>query len=130
MAPLRARRAPRVSSPVAVPVPGPVAVAVAVVLLALRAAPVAAYDFALSVRTVGQGYQERRYGASGASELLSRRRLTQYLSLSVFNIEPEDPGAAATAIEIRSRSSWVFGSKATSATSCWTARPAATRSAS
>ena len=46
------------------------------------------YDFALSVRTVGQGYQERRYGASGASEFLSRRRLTQYLNLSVFNIEP------------------------------------------
>ncbi|MBC8132275.1 MAG: hypothetical protein H7X95_04785 [Deltaproteobacteria bacterium] len=50
----------------------------------------AAYDVALSVRTVGQGYQQRRYGASGASELLSRRRLTQYLSLSVFNIAPEN----------------------------------------
>lgn len=53
-------------------------------------APALAYDFALSARTVGQGYQERRYNASGASELLSRRRLTQYLSLSVFNIAPEN----------------------------------------
>lgn len=53
------------------------------------AMPAFAYDFALSVRTVGQGYQERRYGASGASELLSRRRLTQYLNLSVFNMAPE-----------------------------------------
>ncbi len=49
-----------------------------------------AYDFGVSVRTVGQGYQERRYGSSGASELLSRRRLTQYLNLSVFNIAPDD----------------------------------------
>jgi hypothetical protein len=50
----------------------------------------AAYDVALSVRTVGQGYQERRYDSSGAAELLSRRRLTQYLNLSVFNIAPEE----------------------------------------
>jgi hypothetical protein len=48
-----------------------------------------AYDFTISVRTVGQGYQERRYGSSGGSELLSRRRLTQYLYLSVFNVAPE-----------------------------------------
>jgi hypothetical protein len=66
------------------------------VLLAVTAAlaafggPAAAYDVALSVRTVGQGYQERRYGSSGAAELLSRRRLTQYLNLSVFNIVPDE----------------------------------------
>jgi len=55
------------------------------------AAPRAAHasDFVLSARTVGQGYQERRYGPSGAVELLGRRRLTQYLDLSVFNISPE-----------------------------------------
>lgn len=58
-------------------------------ILALSARQAGAYDFGLSVRTVGQGYQERRYGSSGASELLSRRRLTQFLNLSVFNIVPE-----------------------------------------
>lgn len=57
--------------------------------MVMRPSSASAYDFALSVRTVGQGYQERRYGSSGAAELLSRRRLTQYLSLSVFNIAPE-----------------------------------------
>lgn len=50
---------------------------------------VRAEDFSLSLRTVGQGYQERRYGPSGAAELLSRRRLTQYINLSVFHLEPE-----------------------------------------
>ncbi len=49
---------------------------------------VRAYDFVLTSRTIGQGYVERRYGAGGASELLTRRRLTQYLNLSVFDIEP------------------------------------------
>jgi len=57
------------------------------VLLSL-AREAAAYDFVLTARTVGQGYQERRYGVGGAAELLSRRRLTQYLSLSVFDLEP------------------------------------------
>jgi hypothetical protein len=47
-----------------------------------------AYDFVLTSRTIGQGYEERRYGAGGGSELLTRRRLTQYLNLSVFDIEP------------------------------------------
>ena len=69
---------------------GSLAPAAAAILVALagRERAALAYDFALSVRTVGQGYEERRYGPSGASELLTRRRLTQYLSLSVFNIEP------------------------------------------
>ena len=68
---------------------GVVVVAATVGAVALRPAPAVAYDFAISVRTVGQGYQERRYGSGGASELLSRRRLTQYLNLSVYNIAPE-----------------------------------------
>lgn len=68
---------------------GWVALVVLVVGLVLPAHRAFAYDFGLTVRTVGQGYQERRYGSSGASELLSRRRLTQYLNLSVFNIAPE-----------------------------------------
>jgi len=58
---------------------------------ALAAGPSAAraYDFVLTSRTIGQGYAERRYGAGGSAELLTRRRLTQYLNLSVFNIEPD-----------------------------------------
>lgn len=48
-----------------------------------------AYDFSIDVRTIGQGYQVRRYAPSGANELLTRRRLTQYLNLNVYNIEPE-----------------------------------------
>ncbi len=47
------------------------------------------YDFSLDVRTIGQGYQVRRYAPTGATELLTRRRLTQYLNLSVFNMEPK-----------------------------------------
>ncbi|HET6284026.1 MAG TPA: hypothetical protein VFH73_23925 [Polyangia bacterium] len=47
------------------------------------------YDFSIDVRTVGQGYQVRRYAPNGGNELLTRRRLTQYLNLNVYNIEPE-----------------------------------------
>ena len=65
------------------------AVVVVVACITIAARSAGAYDFTVAVRTVGQGYQERRYGSSGASELLSRRRLTQYLNLSVFNIAPE-----------------------------------------
>jgi hypothetical protein len=53
--------------------------------LARRAA---AYDFSLSVRTIGQGYQVRRFAADGSNELLSRRRLTQYMDLAVFDLAP------------------------------------------
>jgi len=60
-----------------------------VALFAASSNEARAYDFSLSLNTIGQGYQERRYSAGGASELLSRRRLTQYLNLSVFAIEPE-----------------------------------------
>ena len=46
------------------------------------------YDFTVDVRTVGQGYQVRGYAPNGSNQLLSRRRLTQYLNLNVFDIEP------------------------------------------
>jgi len=52
------------------------------------ARPAAAYDFSLGVRTIGQGYQVRRFAADGSNELLSRRRLTQYMDLSVFDLAP------------------------------------------
>ncbi|HEX2660737.1 MAG TPA: hypothetical protein VHU40_20795, partial [Polyangia bacterium] len=62
---------------------------VALAVLAWRAGVARASDFVLTSRTIGQGYAERRYGPGGGAELLTRRRLTQYLSLSMFNIEPE-----------------------------------------
>jgi hypothetical protein len=56
------------------------------------------YDVLIDVRTIGQGYQVRGFAPTGANELLTRRRLTQLLNLSVFDIEParwrgDDPGA-------------------------------------
>jgi hypothetical protein len=48
----------------------------------------AAYDFSLELRTIGQGYQVRGFAPNGGNELLTRRRLTQYLNLSVYDIEP------------------------------------------
>jgi hypothetical protein len=63
------------------------AIAIAVVVCA--AAPRAyAYDFAIDVRTIGQGYQVRGFAPDGSNELLSRRRLTQYLDLAVFDMGP------------------------------------------
>ena len=59
---------------------------VAVSFLAAR--PAAAYDFSLGLRTIGQGYQVRRFAADGSNELLSRRRLTQYMDLAVFDLSP------------------------------------------
>jgi hypothetical protein len=47
-----------------------------------------AYDFSIDLRTIGQGYQVRRFAADGGNQLLTRRRLTQYLDLNVFDIEP------------------------------------------
>ena len=47
-----------------------------------------AYDFTIDLRTIGQGYQVRRFAADGSNEILSRRRLTQYLDLNVYDIEP------------------------------------------
>ena len=54
------------------------------------AAPARAYDFSVDVRTIGQGYQVRGFAPDGSNELLSRRRLTQYLDLNVFDIGPGD----------------------------------------
>ena len=48
-----------------------------------------AYDFTIDVQTVGQGYQVRGYAPTGANELLTRRRLTQYLNLNVTDIAPD-----------------------------------------
>ena len=63
------------------------AISIAVVVCA--AAPRAfAYDFAVDVRTIGQGYQVRGFAPDGSNELFSRRRLTQYLDLGVFDIGP------------------------------------------
>ncbi len=53
------------------------------------AAPAQAYDFSVDVRTIGQGYQVRGFAPDGSNELLSRRRLTQYLNLNVYDIEPD-----------------------------------------
>jgi hypothetical protein len=67
-------------------------VALVVVAVAVAGSPGSkawGYDFSIDVRTVGQGYQVRRYAPNGGNELLTRRRLTQYLNLNVFNIEPE-----------------------------------------
>jgi len=57
-------------------------------LVVLAARTAAAYDVGVALRTVGQGYQERRYDPRGGNEVLSRRRLTQYLTLSVDHLEP------------------------------------------
>ena len=41
-----------------------------------------------NLRTIGQGYQTRGFAANGSNELFSRRRLTQYMDLVVFDIAP------------------------------------------
>ena len=45
-----------------------------------------AFDFELTAETVGQGYQLR----AGDGTLVDRRRLTQYVGLSMFNLGPTD----------------------------------------
>jgi hypothetical protein len=60
----------------------------AFVAVSLAAAPAAAYDFSLTLRTIGQGYQVRRFAADGSNELLSLRRLTQYMDVAVFDLSP------------------------------------------
>ncbi len=63
--------------------------AVIVGVLVCAAMPRAfAYDFSVDLRTIGQGYQVRGFAPDGSNELLSRRRLTQYLDLAVFDIGP------------------------------------------
>jgi hypothetical protein len=48
-----------------------------------------AYDFSIDLQTIGQGYQVRGFAPTGGNALLTRRRLTQILNLSVFDIEPD-----------------------------------------
>jgi len=60
----------------------------ALVAVSAAASPAAAYDFSVGLRTIGQGYQVRRFAADGSNELLSRRRLTQYMDLAVFDLAP------------------------------------------
>jgi hypothetical protein len=55
-------------------------------LLLLAAHPALAYDVEISSETIGQGYQV--LGGDGA--LIDRRRLDQYLGLSVWNLGPKD----------------------------------------
>jgi hypothetical protein len=52
-------------------------------------APARAYDFSIDLRTIGQGYQVRGFAPDGSNELLSRRRLTEYLDLSVLDLGPD-----------------------------------------
>ena len=55
--------------------------------LALACAPRAAlgYEFEVTARSEGYGYQLRRYGREGLA-LVNRRRVTQYLGLYVFDL--------------------------------------------
>jgi hypothetical protein len=61
-----------------------------VLLLVATATPARATDFEVNAQTLGQGYQIKAYDQSGASILLDRRRLTQYLGLNAFNILSDD----------------------------------------
>lgn len=54
--------------------------------LLAEARPAAAYDIEIASETIGQGYQI--LGANGG--VISRRRLDQYLGLSVWNLGPKD----------------------------------------
>jgi len=58
----------------------------------LLAAEARAYDFTVTARTEGQGYQLRRYERNGVV-FVNRRRLTQYLGLRIYNLI--DPGQDA-----------------------------------
>jgi hypothetical protein len=48
-----------------------------------------AYDFTIDMRTIGQGYQVRGFAPDGSNQLLSRRRLTEYLDVNVFDVGPD-----------------------------------------
>ncbi|HXU03306.1 MAG TPA: hypothetical protein VN903_20210 [Polyangia bacterium] len=67
---------------------GRLALLALVAVSAAGARPAAAYDFTVGLRTIGQGYQVRGFAADGSNELLSRRRLTQYMDLAVFDLAP------------------------------------------
>lgn len=57
-----------------------------VLALLLAGGPARAIDFELTAETIGQGYQLR----AGDDTLVNRRRLTQYLGLSLFGLGPKD----------------------------------------
>ena len=59
---------------------------IAVAAMLCLAAPARAYDFQIDAETIGQAYQLR----SADDALVNRRRITQYLGLSVFNLGPHD----------------------------------------
>jgi hypothetical protein len=61
----------------------------AVLVVCGAAAPARAYDFSIDLRTIGQGYEVRGFAPDGTNELLTRRRLTQYLDLNVFDMAPD-----------------------------------------
>ena len=65
--------------------------------LLCAAPPVQAYDFLITARTEGHGYQLRRYQRDGVV-FLNRRRMTQHLGLRVYNLlDPgQDPFRAGT----------------------------------
>jgi hypothetical protein len=75
--------------------------ALALLLVSFWASPATGYDFEISSRTEGYGYQLRRLDRDGV-QFLNRRRLTQYLGLRVFNIlddgaSPFKPGSSTHA---------------------------------
>jgi len=67
-----------------------------------------AYDVSVGLRTVGQGYQERRYDPRGGNEVLSRRRLTQYLTLAVDGLEPAEWAVRADAARLNATATLRF----------------------
>jgi hypothetical protein len=61
---------------------------IGIVVWACTPARAWAYDFSIDLQTIGQGYQVRGFAPNGSNELLTRRRVTQLLNLSVYDIEP------------------------------------------
>lgn len=55
-------------------------------VLAASAAPAHAYEFWLRARTIGQAYQLRNYRLFGPDLFQGRRRVTQLLSLRIFDV--------------------------------------------
>jgi len=60
-------------------------IAAGVLLSLLVHRPAGAYDFEVSARTEGHGYQLRRYEGNSIA-FLNRRRITQYLGVRIFNL--------------------------------------------
>src|SRR5215207_9082880 len=59
---------------------------IAALVLAMASAPADAYEFWLRARTYGQAYQLREYRLVGPDLFLGRRRITQMLSLRIYDI--------------------------------------------